>query len=169
MAMLSDEQIIEIGKQPKVLDAKIIDAASVKTAEWVRLKCQYGCGGYGRCLTCPPYSPTPQQTQRMLDEYRRGLLIHAYTTETIRRAVARIEHQLFLAGHYGAFAFASGPCGLCEQCDVTGLCKYPQQARPAMEACGIDVFATARNNGFTIEVVRSYEERQNYYGLIMFE
>jgi predicted metal-binding protein len=169
MAILSDEQIIKLGKQPRVVDAKIVDAASVKTAEWVRLKCQYGCGGYGRCLTCPPYSPTPRQTQRMLHGYRRGLLIHARATKTIRAAAPKIERELFLAGYYAAFAFSCGPCSLCEECDVTGLCEHPEQARPAMEACGIDVFATARNNGFPIEVVSSYEQRQNYYGLVMFE
>ncbi len=37
--------------------AKIIKAEEVVVADWVRLKCQYGCGGYGgkldsklRCL-----------------------------------------------------------------------------------------------------------------------
>ena len=34
--------------------AAIIDPATVVTGNWVRLKCQYGCGGYGACLTCPP-------------------------------------------------------------------------------------------------------------------
>jgi hypothetical protein len=33
--------------------AKIIDPSTVATAAWVRLKCQYGCGGYGGCLCCP--------------------------------------------------------------------------------------------------------------------
>ena len=49
-------------------DAKKLDPHEVKTAEWVRLKCQFGCGGYGSCLTCPPNSPTPAQTRRLLTE-----------------------------------------------------------------------------------------------------
>jgi hypothetical protein len=36
-----------------------------------------------------------------------------------------------------------------------------------MEACGIDVFKTARDNGFPIEVVRTREEPKNVYGLIL--
>jgi len=36
-----------------------------------------------------------------------------------------------------------------------------------MEACGIDVFATARGAGFPIEVVRDYQSAQNYYGLLL--
>ena len=38
-----------------------------------------------------------------------------------------------------------------------------------MEACGIDVFRTARAAGFPIEVVKDYKCRQNYYGLLLLE
>jgi hypothetical protein len=31
--------------------------------------------------------------------------------------------------------------------------RHPEQARPAMEACGIDVFSTVRKAGLPIEVV----------------
>ena len=50
------EMAIEAGAS----GAKLVPADEVYCAEWVRLRCQYGCGGYGRCLTCPPYSPTPE-------------------------------------------------------------------------------------------------------------
>ncbi len=38
-----------------------------------------------------------------------------------------------------------------------------------MESCGIDVYATARKNGFPIEVVRDERSDQNYYGLLLVE
>jgi hypothetical protein len=38
-----------------------------------------------------------------------------------------------------------------------------------MEACGIDVFKTARDNGFHIEVVRTRDEEMNIFGLILVE
>jgi len=49
--------------------------------------------------------------------------------------------------------------------------KHPpdRQVRPAMEACGIDVFATVRRHGFTVEVVRDYEDPQHYFGLVLIE
>jgi len=59
-------------------EAKVISPQQVFTAEWVRRKCQYGCDGYNEHLTCPPYSPTPQETRRMLDEYTTAILIHCY-------------------------------------------------------------------------------------------
>ncbi|MEI6424719.1 MAG: DUF2284 domain-containing protein, partial [Lentisphaerota bacterium] len=58
------------------LDAKIIPADSVVTAAWVRLKCQFGCGGYGQCLTCPPHSPAPEKTAEIISCYRKAILLH---------------------------------------------------------------------------------------------
>ena len=52
---------------------------------------------------------------------------------------------------------------------TTKAAAIPEEARPAMEACGIDVFATARRHGFTIEVVRDYKEPQHYFGLVLVE
>jgi hypothetical protein len=38
-----------------------------------------------------------------------------------------------------------------------------------MEACGIDVFKTARDNGFPIEVLKTREEERDIFGLILVE
>jgi predicted metal-binding protein len=43
------------------------------------------------------------------------------------------------------------------------------EARPSMEACGIDVFKTARDNGFRIDVVRSHDDERNCYGVVLVE
>ena len=151
-------------------DAKEISADTIVTAPWVRLKCQYGCGGYGQRLTCPPYSPSPEQTASMLKDYQSALLVHGDNHTDITHIVARIERQAFLDGYHKAFAMGAGPCRLCEECNLTDEeCLYPKKARPAMEACGIDVFHTVRNNGFPIEVVRNQSSAQNYYGVVLIE
>ncbi len=36
-----------------------------------------------------------------------------------------------------------------------------------MESCGIDVFQTARNNGFFIRALREKTETQNFYCLML--
>lgn len=148
-------------------EAKAIDPASVVTAAWVRLKCQYGCGGYGQKLTCPPHSPTPEQTRRVLDEYVLAVLVH--TTEHwtgIGDVVPALEREVFLGGNYKALGFACGPCNACKECTLAA-CRPPRLARPSMEASGIDVYATARANGFPIQVVTSHDCSQNYYGLVL--
>jgi hypothetical protein len=38
-----------------------------------------------------------------------------------------------------------------------------------MEACGIDVFKTARDNGFPVEVLRTRDEGRNMFGLVLVE
>ena len=141
-------------------DAKIVPPETVVTAPWVRLKCQFGCGGWGGRLTCPSHSPTPEQTRAVLDCYRLAVLIQSPVPAgsddwtPISRIVVALEREAFLAGHYQAFAFGCGPCSLCEECNLED-CLYPHQARPSMEAAGIDVYATARGNGFPIAVARS--------------
>ena len=152
-------------------EGKVVSPSRVFTADWVRIKCQYGCGGYGQCLTCPPYSPEPQTTRRLLDSYNRAILFHFVIPADkedpdIRRMVVGLEQALFLDGYYRAFAMACGPCEVCADCDFDD-CRNPDLARPAMEACGIDVFATARDAGYPIEVVKSTGDTQDRYALVL--
>lgn len=158
--------------------AKIIDIRNVALGNWVRLKCQFGCGGYGQCLTCPPYSPTPEFMRKMFEEYSRGLLMQiedisprdeARVFSKFKRIVAALEREIFLDGYYKAFGLTAGPCPFCRSCNLTKPCKYPHRARPSMEACGIDVYQTAKNSGLTLEVVRSREFPCSYLSLILIE
>ncbi|MDZ7261478.1 MAG: DUF2284 domain-containing protein [candidate division KSB1 bacterium] len=158
--------------------ATVIDASLIKVAEWVRLKCQFGCGAYGGCLTCPPFSPSPQVTQKMLEDYSHALLlrfdqISPEKEDTIRRltrkVVSELERTLFLDGYYKAFGLTAGPCPLCDPCDITAPCKHPREARPALEACGIDVYQTVRNAGQNLEVVPSEDSCFTLVSLILIE
>ena len=153
---------VELG----ALEAKVVDVSSVVTAAWVRMKCKYGCGCHGTSLCCPPHSPTPEETQRVLDCYQRAILLHFKAGANVKEIVVALEREVFLAGHYKAFGYGAGPCFLCEECNLQS-CVHAYEARPAMEACGIDVFATARANGYPIAVVTDQECDQNHYGLVL--
>jgi predicted metal-binding protein len=150
-------------------DSKIIEVKTVKTAAWVRYKCQFGCSGFGESLTCPPYSPTPEQTQKILDCYKKAILVHrrSNSVANISKIVVQIEKEAFLAGYHKALAMGSGPCMLCAQCNLKGGCRHGEKARPSVEACGIDVFSTVRNNGFTIDTLASVRCKGDYYGLVL--
>ena len=164
-------QWVEAARRLGAAEAKVISPESVITAPWVRLKCQFGCGGWGQRLTCPPHSPAPEQTRAVLDCYHTAVLVHCPGEDnwrSIKKIVADLEREVFLAGHYKALAFGSGPCDLCDECNFE-QCEHPDEARPSMEATGIDVFATARGNGFPIEVVKDHTCPQNYYGLVLIE
>jgi predicted metal-binding protein len=147
---------------------KMISPAAVDTAAWVRLKCQYGCDGYHQCLVCPPFTPTPEQTRQVLNAYRRAILMHFEPQADTKKTVVELEREIFLRGAWKAFGLGAGPCYLCTTCPAKpGKCRHPEQTRPAMEACGIDVFTTVRNAGFPIEVVRNTRQCPNYYGLVL--
>jgi predicted metal-binding protein len=161
------ENYIKRAKELGVSDALIIPANTVVTAEWVRIKCQFGCDGYNRGLCCPPNSPTPEQTKKMLSYYKNALLIHTDGTIEINEIVPILEKEIFFDGYFKAFGMGAGPCYLCEKCPK--FCKHPEKARPAMEACGIDVFSTVRAHGLPIETLKTRNCKGNYYGLVLIE
>ncbi|MEJ2717633.1 MAG: DUF2284 domain-containing protein [Deltaproteobacteria bacterium] len=135
--------------------AKQIHPASVVTAPWVRLKCQYGCWNYGKGLCCPPHTPTSDETRAILDSYQRAILFHIQSPSTRDRrkrfrsyfeTLVELEGDMFKDGYYKAFVFLAGPCRICKKCGALedNLCAHGGQARPSMEGCGIDVYQTAR-------------------------
>jgi predicted metal-binding protein len=148
-------------------DAKIIKTDSIVTAPWVRWKCRYGCGyNHGRC--CPPYTPDYRETRELVGSYEKALLVHCTGSTEPTDVVAPLERDIFLAGYFKAFALGAGPCNLCSECSLD-VCRHPEKARPSMEGCGIDVFSTARNNGYAIEVLKDYSCLMNRFGMVLIE
>ncbi len=117
-------------------DLRQISTDKVVVSEWVRFKCRYGCPSYGQRLSCPPFSPTPEETRRLLAEYKVAVIIHSqakpepnWTPEQYRHhvmecraklhtAVIDMEKAAFLSGYYKAFAMGATPCSLCETCVI---------------------------------------------------
>ena len=114
-------------------DLRLIATDIIKTAAWVRLKCRYGCKAYGKHLSCPPYSPTPDETEKILSDYEDAVLvefvglpkettvdprhIHHHLKDLILQVEAvifNLERHAFLSGCYKAFGFGAYPCSLCE-------------------------------------------------------
>jgi predicted metal-binding protein len=90
------------------------------------------------------------------------LLDESMTTHDI---VAKLERRVFLDGYHSALRLPAGPCDHCKKCNLKP-CIYPRLARASMEACGIDVYTTARKNGF-IEVLKTKRQKPTYYGLLL--
>lgn len=166
--------------QRKATHAKPINPSSVLTAAWVRLKCQFGCVAYGKGYCCPPDTPMPEQMRVILDSYQRAILFHIEAPKTpgqSRRTLFKeyfdmlvdLEGDMFKDGYYRAFVLLGGPCTLCGECaKLSGApCTFGNRARPSMEACGIDVYQTARNNDFFIKPLREKTEAQNIYCLML--
>ena len=170
-----------------------INPEEVVVRNWVRLKCQFGCPSYAKKLSCPPYSPKPEETRKILDEYSKAYLIgyngssifDKYEMEKIdelfpkvlkdiRKSLFEIEKHAFLSGYYKSFVYGfCGPCTICDKCVVEeGIltCKYATESRPSMEAAGMDVFKTVKNAGLELEVQRSANPKDlNMYTLLLIE
>lgn len=166
--------------------AKAVRISSIKTGVWTRMKCQYGCPNYARSLCCPPYTPEYAFMQNFLKEYDWGLLVqHTISIDTensaekwnsVDRAAGMellnillgLEKTAFLMNYYKAFSMKAGRCRLCETCNLK-KCIHPQEARPSAEACGIDVFALARDQGFDAHVLTGPVKELKIYGLLLIE
>jgi len=163
------EELRDLAVKLGAEDARLMESKNVVVKNWVRWKCRFGCGNYGKSLMCPPFSPTPDETRALLKEYEYALLFRQKAPATdLHKLALELERCAFLQGFYSALGFTAGSCKLCEKCDVEkGLCAKPQLARPSTESCGIDVFSTARNAGYEMEVLTSKEQEYRRYGLLL--
>jgi predicted metal-binding protein len=113
--------------------------------------------------------------RKILDSYSRAILLYKRWNGGIRdiksfnEAVAALELALFFDGYYKAWGLGSGPCTICEKCNVQGGCLHSDRARPSMEACGIDVFRTAAENDIKFPVLKHIEEDRNSFGVVLVE
>jgi len=86
----------------------------------------------------------------------------------LHEIVHKIESAAFEKGFIFAAGFIAGSCRLCTECvtpDSDEPCRYPFQARPSMEAMGIDVTQTAANAGLPFDT--SPKDRAVFNGLIL--
>lgn len=169
---------------------KLVRPPDVIVAQWVRTKCQFGCHFFGKRFTCPPYAPTPKQTAESLRSYEKALLVEFANlyrdrlradprSHPIHDALYRMERVAFLSGYEKAFSYEAGPCTLCPDCPAEKLdkpnlfqkkeCRRPKEARPSMEAAGIDVYQTVRRSGFEIHVVQHKSQPFKVFGLVLLE
>jgi predicted metal-binding protein len=148
-----------------------ISVDSIHIPDWVDKRCRFGCSEYGS-PHCPPNSPTPAKTREVLKDYVHALLLEGEPpTRDFQRKVLRAEREAFKAGYYKALSYWAGPCSLCERCDALGggRCRNSREARPSMEAAGIDVFETVRRAGFSLRTLGGRDEYAKYFALVLLE
>ena len=158
--------------------AAVIPAGDVPIDERVRLKCVVPrCIRAGETPNCPPYALDLDLVRRALSrfswailfkcnvgpieeyapgrgatkaEQRRVLSFHQQSGEV----VYGLERQAYKDGYHLAMGFGGGSCKdylcqgqICQFLD-SGRCRFPNRARPAMEAVGLDVIALINQAGW---------------------
>jgi len=160
-------------------DYRWIDPTKIATAQWVRMKCMFGCGEYGRTAACPPNVPSVAECKRFFREYSKAAVFHfekkvrkpedrfAWSWKTNLKLL-KLEKEVFLAGHERAFLLFMDSCNLCSECGATReRCKEPRLARPAPEALAVDVYSTVRKVGYPIQVLSDTTETMNRYAFLL--
>ena len=160
-------------------DYKWIDPQKIIVSQWVRMKCKFGCGEYGRGGACPPSTASVAECERFFSEYSDAIILrfegkmkkpedrHAWSRK-INVKLVKLEREVFLAGCERAFLLFMDSCCFCKEC--TGdreICKEPRMARPAPEAMAVDVYSTVRQFGFPIDVRTDYDQKMDRYAFLM--
>ncbi|MDD3654635.1 MAG: DUF2284 domain-containing protein [Desulfotomaculaceae bacterium] len=136
-------------------------------------KCRY----YNTNANCPPHAPSFESITKFIACFSFALLVGLKVSSTVvstsggkekdkdriasRRKLSQILNELeaeaFYGGYYFATAFSSGSCKgtwcvdiPCQALENGKSCRFPLQARPAMEAAGMDVFKMITNAGWPI-------------------
>ena len=160
-------------------DYNWIDPKKIIVAQWVRMKCKFGCVEYGRCSACPPNTASVAECAQFFSEYSQAIILHfegamkkpedrhAWSRK-INAKLVKLEREVFLAGYERAFLLFMDSCCFCKEC--TGdrqTCNEPRMARPAPEAMAVDVYSTVRQYGFSINVRTDYDQKMDRYAFLM--
>jgi predicted metal-binding protein len=161
-------------------DFKWINPKDIIVAQWVRVKCEFGCSDYG-LGTCPPNTPTVQECREFFKEYNKGLIIRLTKSadkekypsdwsKEMTNKLLELERKTFLDGFQKAFLLNQTCCCLCNDCSGNRLdCKDKRKSRPSPEAFAVDVYQTVRNSGLEINVVKKNPSKMNRIAILLIE
>lgn len=147
-------------------DAKIISTNKIPIEDEIIDFCKEPlCEDYGKSIYCPPHIMKPQRFRDLLSKYKNAIFFKIdVSTKTLMskerfnafRKIYAITTELeafaIKAGFSQSKGFAAGSCKpvFCPEYQCQALingatCRYPDKARPSMEAVGINVFKLVRD------------------------
>ncbi len=162
-------------------DFKWLDPKEIEVAQWVRMKCCFGCDEYAQKACCPPNMPKFSECQRFFGEYQHATVFHfekqikgddekkKWYMDVSKRLLA-VEREVFLQGHYKAFVMFMSSCPFCTDCvPKKEDCKHPEMRRPTPEAFFMDVYETVRKIGYPIQVLTDFKDPMNRYAFLLID
>ena len=158
-----------------------IKASDIVVAQWVRMKCTYGCGSYGKKGSCPPNTPSLDDCREFFSDYEDAVVFHIAArledpasrdrfSREINTRLLKVEREVFLKDFRKAFLLFMDECQLCSVCPGTiDDCVNHKMMRPCPESMGMDVFATVRKYDLPIKVLTDYREEMNRYAFLLID
>jgi predicted metal-binding protein len=172
------------GKKYGIHDITLFSVEKIVIAQWVHLKCRYGCRQHDSSWCCPPATPGPEEARAIVAEYTTALLFEQrqcnfdfYRNNSRKRkqqvagwkGIISMERILFLEGYRKVFALVGECCALCKECSYPEKCRFPQEKRPSVESFSIDLIGTLGNIGKKSFVAKNKGEAFNTYGIILLD
>ena len=176
-----NEQLEGIFREQDCGDFRWIDPQQIIVAQWVRMKCTFGCDSYGKKAACPPNTPAVDACRQFFQEYHTAAIFHFAAAKPerdererwlreINARMLKLERAAFLAGYQKAFGIPAACCRLCAKCEGEHEeCKHLESARPTAEALAVDVYGTARGAGYHIQVLTDPKQEMDRYALLMLD
>ena len=170
----------DLARELGATDACAVRSSQVPVDDRVTLKCCVPkCFGYGTCANCPPHALKPDETRKIVAQYRWAVALkldvppevivrdkatiepRVAAYQKMFQVVNQVESAAFYDGHYLAVGFAAGSCKstFCFDQDCQVLkgqkCRLALRSRPSMEAVGIDCYRLATELGWVIYPIGS--------------
>ena len=176
--MSDTKNINEILQSRGFNEYKWIDAREIRVAQWVRVKCLFGCSDYG-LGACPPNTPSVEECKSFFNEYQRAIIIvlnkyadkNNYQSDWSKQMTKNLletERQIFLLGYHKTFLLNQTCCSLCKDCKGNRTdCTNKKDSRPSPEAFAVDVYDTMRNTGLDIHVIADNPDEIKRIAIIM--
>ena len=158
-----------------------IKASDIVVAQWVRMKCTYGCGSYGKKGSCPPNTPSLDECREFFSDYESAVVFHIAArldnpgerdrfSRQINTRLLEAEREVFLKDFRKTFLLFMDECQLCSVCPGTiDHCVNHKMMRPCPESMGVDVFATVSKYDLPIKVLKDYDEEMNRYAFLLID
>jgi predicted metal-binding protein len=174
------EDLIEKASEMGI-KAYFLKAEDIPVENRIALKCAYGCRGYGKRLSCPPYVMSVDEFRKVIEEYKSALLlVEEYDTSKMKdvleawgglrkdsfHKMLEIEHEAFRKGFTFAHLLRPGSCNECETCNLE-KCVKPEMRRFAPEAVGINLLKAMEEAGLGLEFCKP--EKTLCIGILLLE
>ena len=178
--MKNIEKIESILMQQGFSDYMWVKPEAIVVAQWVRVKCTYGCNEYGSG-TCPPNTPTVEECKRFFNEYEKGIIIRLkkiadkrlYPSDwsmEMTNNLLNVERNIFLLGFQKVFLLNQTCCFRCKVCSNNRTdCNDKVKSRPSPESFAVDVYQTIKNVGLEINVIVDNPAEMNRIAILLIE
>ena len=154
----------------------------IVVAQWVRMKCTFGCPDYG-LGACPPNTPSVEDCRAFFNEYSHGLIIkmrkeigpdndfkQTEWSELMTTRLLELERMVFRKGFVKAFLLNHTCCNSCKKCSRNRIdCHDKRRAKPSPEAMAVDVFQTVKNAGMQINEISDHMTEISRFAFLLVE